>query len=309
MNNLRARIDSVLRVARELGLDFFDIYFEIVPFDVMTELAAYGLPIRGHHWSYGKVFDRQRIHGRMGLSKIFEIVINSDPAYAFLLDTNLDIENMMIAAHVAAHVDFFKHNTLFASTHRRMVDEAAEHAARLDRYKERYGLQRVERIMDIAFALDRHIDFHKGVYRSPYPAREVIEVERVEIPYSDLHGEDDYSIVEHVVGDRLPPHPEKDLLWFLIHYAPLETWEQDILSIVREESYYFYPQFMTKILNEGWASYWHAEVMQACDQLTPEEMIEYAALNASVISPGPNLTINPYFLGYRILKDAERRFG
>lgn len=309
MNELRARIDDVLDIARDLGLDFYDIHFEVVPFDVMTELAAYGLPIRGQHWSYGKVYDRQRIHGRMGLSKIFEIVVNSNPAYAFLLDTNQDFENMMIAAHVAAHVDFFKHNALFSVTHRGMVNEAAAHAARLDSYKERYGLDRVEHLMDIAFALDRHIDFHKGLYRKPYPPRQVVEVERTEQPYDDLHEKAGYSIEKRVVGDRFPPYQEADLLWFLIQYAPLETWEQDVLSMVREEAHYFYPQFMTKILNEGWASFWHAEIMLAYDQLTPQEMIDYAALNAAVVAPGPNLSLNPYYLGYQILKDVEQRFG
>lgn len=304
-----ARYEEILAIARELGLDFFDIKFEVVPFDVMTEIAAYGLPIRAQHWTYGKVYDRQRIHGRMGLSKIFEIVINNDPAYAFLLDTNTEVENLLITAHVAAHVDFFKHNTWFQDTNRNMVNEAAEHAARIDKYRERHGHDKVERLMDIGFALDRHIDVYKGLYRKPYPARQVIQVERKPLDYADLHGDDAYSIEERVIGDRLPPHPEKDILWFLINYAPLEPWQQDVLAMIREESYYFYPQFITKIINEGWASFWHAEIINAYRNISPAEMLEFSRLHAAVVAPGPRLQVNPYYLGYRILKNIDERYG
>lgn len=303
------RFEKVLSTARDLGLDFFDIKFEEVPFDVMTEIAAYGLPIRAQHWTYGKVYDRMRIHGRMGLSKIFEIVVNNDPAYAFLLDTNTEVENLLITAHVAAHVDFFKHNLWFEDTDRNMVNKAAGHAARIDSYRERYGHERVERIMDIGFALDRHIDVHKGLFRKPYPERQVVQQVRKPLDYADLHGEEDYSVEERVIGDRLPPHPERDILWFLINYAPLEPWQQDILAMIREESYYFYPQFITKIINEGWASFWHAEIIKEFDDITPGEMIEFSTLHAAVVAPGSTLQINPYYLGYRILRDIDDRYG
>ena len=133
-----------------LGLDFFDVIFEVVPQDIMSEVAAYGLPTRARHWSYGKVYNRQRVHGQMGLSKIYEIVLNNDPGYAFLLDTNPEIANLLVVAHVYAHVDFFKHNIYFADTNRNMVNTAVEHALRIDEYIDRYGLDRVERVMDIA---------------------------------------------------------------------------------------------------------------------------------------------------------------
>jgi len=133
------RAYEVVELAASLGLDFFDLKFEVVPWEVMHEIASYGLPIRAHHWSYGRVYRRLEVHGRMGLSKIYEIVLNNDPAYAFLLDTNTEVENLLIVAHVAAHSDFFKHNVCFTRTQRNMVAEAAEHAARVERYRERYG--------------------------------------------------------------------------------------------------------------------------------------------------------------------------
>jgi stage V sporulation protein R len=112
-----------------------------------------------------------------------------------------------------------------------------------------------------------------------------------------------------VEGDRLPPHPEHDLLWFLITYAPLEAWQRDVLQIIREESHYFYPQFNTKIINEGWASYWHAELFHLYDGVVPDEMIEFARLHAGVVNPGARFSVNPYYLGYTILVDIEKRWN
>jgi stage V sporulation protein R len=134
-----------------------------------------------------------------------------------------------------------------------MANDAVAHALRIDTYIERYGLEVVEHVMDIGFAPDRHIDPHRGLERQPYPPRHVVEKERPVLPYDDLMHPPPRSITYTVEAERLPPHPERDLLWFLITYAPLEDWQRDVLQILREESYYFYPQFNTKILNEGWA--------------------------------------------------------
>jgi len=302
------RFAALRELAQHLGLEFFDVIFEVVPQDIMSEIAAYGLPTRARHWSYGKVYNRQRVHGQMGLSKIYEIVLNNDPTYAFLLDTNAEVADLLVAAHVYAHSDFFKHNVYFAPTDRNMVNVAVEHALRIDEYIERYGLDRVERMMDIAFAVDRHIDYHKGLVRTPYPVRHVVERERKPWPYADLFGEEQFSLVKEVVGDVIPAHPEKDLLWFFAQYAPLEPWERDVLEIIREEAYYFYPQFETKILNEGWATYWHAEILNQYTGLTPSETIDFGVLHAGVVNPGHPLSINPYYLGSRILGDVERRW-
>ncbi|TSD07696.1 MAG: stage V sporulation protein R [Parcubacteria group bacterium Greene0714_4] len=302
------RVLELEALARAQGLDFFTTSFEVVPHDIMTEVAAYGLPTRARHWSYGKVYQSQHLYGTMGLSKIYEIVLNSDPCLAFLLDTNPEIANLLVAAHVFGHVDFFKNNVSFGNSNRQMVNDAVAHALRIDVYIERYGLETVEHLMDIGFALDRHVDFHKGLTRQPYPTRQVVEKERPTLPYADLLDKPERSITYEIEGERLPPHPERDLLWFLITYGKLENWQRDVLQIIREESYYFYPQFNTKILNEGWASYWHAELFNLYDNVTPDEMIEFARLHAGVVNPGGRFQINPYYLGYTILVDIEKRF-
>jgi stage V sporulation protein R len=301
------RFLELRELAQRLGLDFFDVIFEVVPQDIMAEIAAYGLPTRARHWSYGKVYNRQRVHGQMGLSTIYEIVLNNDPGYAFLLDTNSEVANLLVAAHVYAHCDFFKQNFYFGPTNRNMVNVAVEHALRIDEYIDRYGLDRVERLMDIAFAIDRHIDVHKGLVRKLYPTRQVIERERKTHTYADIFGEEEFALTKMVVGHTIPPHPEKDLLWFLAQYAPIEPWECDVLEMIREESYYFYPQFETKILNEGWATYWHAEILHQYPKLSPSETIDFGVLHAGVVNPGHRMSINPYYLGYRILVDVECR--
>jgi len=163
-------------------------------------------------------------------------------------------------------------------------------------------------VMDIAFAVDRHIDFHKGLVRKPYPGRQVVERERKSPPYADVFNEETLALTKEVMGDAIPPHPEKDLLWFFAQYASIEPWERDVLEIVREESYYFYPQFETKILNEGWATYWHAEVLHQYSGLSPSETIDFGVLHAGVVNPGHRLSLNPYYLGYRLLVDVERRW-
>lgn len=308
-SKLVSRFEEIEHLSRDQGLDFFDTYFEVVPMDIMHEIAAYGLPTRARHWSYGKVYNHQKVHGEMGLSRIYEIVLNNDPCYAFLLDSNSDTANLLVAAHVFGHCDFFKNNEYFRTSNRNMVNEAVEHAIRIDQYIEKYGLEAVEHVMDIGFGLDRHVDVHSGLARKRYPDREVVETELKQDDYADLFGGRQLSVGHKVVGERLPPRPEQDLLWFLSNYARIEPWEKDVLGIIRKESYYFFPQFETKIINEGWASFWHAETMSHYEALSPTETIDFAQLHSGVVHPGGRFQINPYYLGYKILIDIERRWN
>jgi stage V sporulation protein R len=165
--------------------------------------------------------------------------------------------------------------------------------------------------MDIGFGIDDHIDVHKGLYRKKYPKRHIEERLLKTGEYDDLlnpRRAKGPSRIREVVNATMPPHPERDLLWFFVQYAPLEDWERDVLDIVREESFYFYPQRMTKIMNEGWAVYWHAELLHQYEGITPEEMIDFARTHERVVQPGNPLDINPYYLGYRIYKDIEKRW-
>lgn len=306
----RKRVDEITSLALELGLDPFPVVFEVLESITMHNVCAYGLPSRARHWSYGRSYDHQKTYGEMGFSKIYEMIVNNNPSYAFMLDTNSDVENMLIVAHCVGHSDFFKNNAMFKNTNRNMVRHAADHAGRVEKYIDQCGLNRVEKIMDIGFALDGHIDWYKGQFRKPYPRNQV------KITHSKRRGEFDdlldpnrrFQPDKKYVDRKFPPHPEKDLLWFLINYAPLEEWEKDVLDIMREEAFYLYPQMLTKIMNEGWASFWHAEIMYKYD-LSSAEHLDFSRTHEKVVQPGGNpFKINPYYLGFKIFKDIEKRW-
>tara|TARA_Y100000034_G_scaffold136531_2_gene213647 strand:- start:5292 stop:6677 length:1386 start_codon:yes stop_codon:yes gene_type:complete len=307
---LQDRIEKIEVLAKDMGLDYYPINYEIVPQEVMLEVISYGLPTRARHWSYGQSYDYQKMQGEMGHSKIYEVVLNNNPSYAFLLDTNSDIANTMVAAHVIGHVHFFKNNYLFKQTDNKMVYHAAERAQRIEEYIQKYGLEPIERCMDIGFALDKHIDWHKGVYRNKYQKTQKRFKKTGFDEFDDLFDEDDISATSKPIESSFPPSPEYDLLWFFINYSRcLEPWQMDVLEILRKESYYFYPQYMTKIMNEGFASFIHAELMLKSDFICEPEYLDFCKIHEKVVQPGGNkLKINPYFLGFTIFNDIRERW-
>jgi stage V sporulation protein R len=198
------------------------------------------------------------------------MVINTDPCYAYLLASNLPVDQKLVMAHVYGHCDFFKNNAWFSHTNRKMLDEMANHATRIHRYVEKYGLETVEEFLDACLSLDNLIDAHSvGIQRRrPQIATEETEenngnvVHR--IPASDymdayinppefLAEQQQRLEEEQQRRKNFPEEAERDILLFLLEHAPLENWQRDVLDIVREEAYYFAPQRQTKIMNEGWA--------------------------------------------------------
>jgi len=303
------RIEAIEELARKEGLDFFPVVFEEVPRDIIWDIASYGLPTRMSHWSFGKSFLHQKTYGEMGYGKIYELILNNNPSYAFLDDTNPDVVNLLVAAHCIGHSSFFKKNACFSKTNRNMVNQAEMNAKVIEDYKNKYGIEQVENWMDIAFALDRHIDWYLGEERSLYPEAEIRSREKHPLPYADLFGESDKpQVVEELINTEFPPHPEGDILWFLINYAKMLPWQKEVFSIIRSESFYFYPQALTKVMNEGWASFWHAELMLRYQDLTPEEHLDFSKAHAGVVSAGSPGSFNPYYVGFRIFTDIRERW-
>ncbi|HZG83649.1 SpoVR family protein [Paenibacillus sp.] len=313
---LEAAIEEITDIARNFGLDFYPMRYEICPADIIYTFGAYGMPTRFSHWSFGKSFHRMKTHYDLGLSKIYELVINSNPCYAFLLDGNSLIQNKLIVAHVLGHCDFFKNNVRFSRTNRDMVESMAATAERIRSYEIEYGTDAVERFLDAVLGIQEHID--PSLTRPIRPeavrkdaAASAAKSTEPDSPYDDLWELDEEAkrnAAEEPEKKRFPPEPEKDLLWFIEQYARgLEPWQRDILTVMREEMLYFWPQIETKIMNEGWASYWHIRILRELD-LTPEETIEYSKLNSSVVVPSRH-QLNPYYLGYKIFEDIEKRFG
>ncbi|RIK68010.1 MAG: SpoVR family protein [Planctomycetota bacterium] len=320
---------EIADIAAEKGLDFFETRFEMVDFDTMQEIAAYGgFPQRYPHWRFGMEYERLRKQHVYGLGKIYEMVINNDPCYAYLLSDNALVDQKLVMAHVYAHCDFFKNNYWFSKTNRKMMDEMANHATRIRRHIDRYGYDRVERFIDICASLDNLIDPHqpfmqRGAPRDE-PTRSVAperEVERdivrykskpymeawINPPAATSKQRQNLLAQREKKRHKHPPEPVRDVLQFMLENAPLEDWEADILSMIREEAYYFAPQGQTKIMNEGWATFWHSRLMTT-RILKDDELITYADHHSGTVHMPPG-QINPYKIGVELFRDIEERWN
>jgi len=320
-----ARAQEIIeKIGSEFGLTFFRVVFEMVDYQQMNALAAYGgFPTRYPHYRFGMEYNQLSKSYEYGLHKIYEMVINNDPTYAYLLEGNTTLDQKLVMAHVYGHADFFKHNMYFAHTNRKMIDEMANHATRVRRYQERFGLERVERFIDACLAVEDLIDpgfvFHQSSGRKQrrdedepvsedvgrMPAKSYLD--RYVNPPSFLEQQRARLEERRSEERRNPPSPERDVLRFILEQAPLENWERDVLGALREEAYYFLPQRQTKVMNEGWASYWHSKIMTT-RVLTDAELIDYADHHAGTVATQPG-RLNPYKLGLELFRDIERRWN
>jgi len=317
LERLRDNIDIAWAQARKFGLDPFPTHFEMVPATIMYEFASYSLPGRFSHWTHGKAYHRQKMQYDFGLSKIYEMVVNTNPSYAFLMDMNNLLQNTFVVAHVFGHTDFFKNNAYFQHTSRRMIDKVSIHAERIVQYEFDHGKLEVERFLDAALSIQEHIDYN--LFLRSDDVKQEAKSSEVVGEYDDIWGLDKKAKKADEERDRFlmgkapkfPEKPEKDLLLFLSRHAPtLQPWQRDIIDIVRTEFLYFVPQMQTKILNEGWASIWHARIMRELgDQgvISDSDTVEFAQLHSGVLSPSKT-SLNPYYLGYKMFEAIEKRW-
>jgi stage V sporulation protein R len=299
-------------LAHRCGLTFDPVDFEAVPDSFMMEIAVYGLPVRMPHWSFGVRYIYQLVQRHMGNSRVFEVVFPGNPGHAFLAASNGLAENVLVTAHVLGHADFSHNNALFkrsqAQVSEHIVEHAANHARQIQQAIDAHGAQRVEAVLDAALALEQHVDIDQPLRRERYPEY----VAEVDAAVDDEFAKRFAALepAEQSTGSTarkrapLPPHPERDLLWFIAQYAPeLESWERDIFLAVREESFYFYPAFATQIMNEGWASYWHARMLREADFVPQQAYVDAIKCHSDVVRPiaadqQVALGINPYHLGF-----------
>lgn len=312
--------------AREMGLDPGEVVFDFLTPEQISQAAAYdGFPRRYPHWRFGMAFDRlSKSHG-WGLSTIYEMVVNTTPSYAYLLRGSTRIIQKMVIAHVLGHCDFFRHNAWFSLTNRNMLNEAANHAARVRRYSDRFGPERVERFLDWCLSLENLVDpallFSRGQRRKRpvTKGRKNLEEQaerRFTKGYMDSYSKsvkeenrpDGDEKEEDNAGSPgpFPARPTRAVLDFLVENAPLEDWEKDLLDMIRDEAYYFLPQRLTKIMNEGWAVFWHRRIM-AERGLNASEMVAFADEHSKIVAQWPN-RINPYRLGLYLFEDVKKRW-
>jgi len=340
---LLAHMHRIKAKAIEYGLDFYETVFEVLPFDVMNQIASYGgFPVRYPHWRWGMEYEKLSKRDAYGLGRIYEMVINNDPCYAYLQESNDVTDQKLVMAHVYAHADFFKHNAWFSKTNRKMMDEMANHATRIRRHIDRHGLDKVERFIDAALTLENLIDPHSPfVQRNAKPVYATANQREKERAHDREHRDEDRphatvwrpdklpakdymdsfinprrelerQEVEHAkqvesARAKYPAEPARDVLLFLLEHASIEEWQQDILTIIRDEAYYFAPQAMTKIMNEGWATYWHSKLMTQ-HFLEAKEIVHYADQHSGVVHMAPG-GFNPYKIGVELFKDIERRWN
>lgn len=301
------------RAARDVGLDFFDVVFEMLDASDVNAVAAYGgFPERYPSWRFGMEYERLQKGYDYGLSKIYELVINNDPTYAYLVRSNSVMEQKLVMAHVMGHADFFKHNVWFSPTSRTMVDGMAHNAACIRAIVEEHGRDTVERFLDLALSVDGLIDPYlplreaRAERKGPRP--EVRPAEQARLQFERNWGNDSPRLVRQpdALGAsescRLPTF---DIIGFLVQHAPLLDWQERILTIVREEAYYFAPQGMTKIMNEGWASFWHSHLLTH-GLLGPSEIVDFADCHAGATAVAPG-QLNPYKLGIELFRHAQQR--
>jgi stage V sporulation protein R len=334
---LRDEQVRIAQHARDFGLDYFPTLFEMLPYDHMNEVAAYGgFPSRYPHWRFGMAYEQLAKSSEYGLSTIYEMVINNNPAVAYLLEGNSIIDQKLVMAHVYGHVDFFKNNFAFRTTDqgkeaengepiRKWIDAMANHGAVVRRWLGRVGIERVETFIDDCLSLENLIDPHSALRKNVFeqsqletPVEEVPEeVPRLKVsreymeeyinPEAYMDRQRKKMEEEKARTKKIPEEPDRDVMGFLLEHGPLEPWERDVLAVIRREAYYFAPQMQTKIMNEGWATYWHSRIITE-RVAEGSEIIDYADRCAGVLATSPR-QLNPYKLGVELYRHIEDRWN
>ncbi|HRK06158.1 MAG TPA: SpoVR family protein [Pseudobdellovibrionaceae bacterium] len=327
MANLTPELEKwrvkILKIAEGYGLDMFETIFELITYDQINQFASYGgFPVRYPHWRFGMEYEQLSKSYEYGLSKIYEMVVNTDPCYAYLMEGNRMVDQKLVMAHVYGHCDFFKNNQWFAPTNRKMMDAMANHATRIRRYTDRYGVDTVEDFIDKVLSLENLIDRYSPYIKKKTEKERQDEARGSEVSLLRVNRDymDEYINPPEFVASqkqrleddakrsaKFPSEPQRDILAFLMHYAPLKNWQQDIIAIIRDEAYYFAPQGMTKIMNEGWASYWHSKMMTR-DILNDSEVIDFADAHSGTMAMSPG-GFNPYKIGIELFRDIEERWN
>jgi stage V sporulation protein R len=314
------------RVAAHYGLDTYPNQIEVITSEQMIDAySSVGMPVGYHHWSFGKQFvatQKGYRRGQMGLA--YEIVINSSPCIAYLMEENTMTMQALVIAHASyGHNSFFKGNYLFRTwtDAEGILDYLVFARNYVAECEERYGEEAVEEVLDSCHALMNH-----GVDRYVRPAKLSMAKEksrqRERADYLQSQVNDLWrtlppreAVEESAVERRFPAEPQENLLYFIEKNAPrLESWQREIVRIVRKIAQYFYPQRQTQVMNEGWATFWHYTLLNHLyeeGKLTDGFMMEFLQSHTNVVYQPPFYSrayggINPYALGFAMFRDIRR---
>lgn len=317
---------EIARIAADFGLDTYPNQIEIISAEQMMDAySSVGMPVGYHHWSFGKQFmetEKKYKRGEMGLA--YEIVINSNPCIAYLMEENTMTMQALVIAHAAyGHNSFFKCNYLFRQW--TAADAIIDYLVFAKKYiancEKKYGSEAVENILDSCHALMNYgVDRYKRPQpvslqqeqsrqeeREAYVQSQINELWRTIPNYNKVNNEDKEY--------RFPSEPQENLLYFIEKNAPLlEAWQREIVRIVRKLAQYFYPQRQTKVMNEGWATFWHYTILNKLHEeglVTDGFIIEFLKSHTNVVFQpafdSPHYSgINPYALGFAMFSDIRR---
>ena len=300
--------DKICEIARGYGLDWFDINYEICDYyEMIGHMSYHGMPSHYNHWSYGKTFERTHLNYNMGQSGLpYEMIINSNPSIAYLMMQNPLYLQILIMAHCVGHSDFFKNNRCFKDTDPDHVVSRMRNAKkRIQGYIEdpSIGQEKVESFLDSLHA----IKYQTNRYGIPRQTRD--EIKTLEIKRFNAYKKKGLLLDYDELETRRLLKPDHDMLSFFTEYYPdkFSNWQLDLFEIVKQDSWYFMPQIQTKILNEGWASFWHYKILH--DLKLPDSMhLPFLKMHNAVVRPHLG-GVNPYHVGFYIFQKMEREHG
>ena len=316
---------ALIRHAQRNGLVTFPVQYEVITADQMLDLCStVGMPVHYSHWSFGKHLVSQERGYRKGLSGLaYEIVINTNPSLVYLMETNTLALQVLVMAHAAyGHNAFFRNNYLFQQF--TQPDAILDYLKFANGYvldcEQRYGWREVEKTLDCCHSLSSY-----GVdrYRKPKSLSARRESERLaeRLRFAERHFNPDYAYLfekpKQAEGseEAVPFEPQENLLYFIEKRAPkLAPWQRELVRIVRKVAQYFYPQRLTKVANEGAATFWHYTLLHDlydAGQVDDGFMLEWLSNHSDVVAQ-PSFDakhyhgINPYALGFAIYRDIRR---
>jgi stage V sporulation protein R len=318
----------IYQIAEENGLTFCDIEFDVIPQEKMFEMMAYGMPGQISNWKFGRDYEKTRtIYERMGVGLPYEVVVNTNPARAYLMKDNTLALQTLIIAHVVGHVAFFSMNQYHKENDSDIASKLIVASQRFEEYERKYGVEIVEATIDAGHS----IMFHSNPWLKEETEQEKLDriFEKIKkkkhdksvTEFGDMFEDDDEKAevdrekwnhkVYMTLRNKIPVEPQEDILRFLIdHSRNLADWQKDILETIRNMGRYYWPNIKTKYMNEGFATYWHEKILR---QLFKENLLnhdEHSEINYSnsLVKAKSPYSMNPYLVGAEIWEDIIKRW-
>jgi stage V sporulation protein R len=323
--------DRIYEIAREEGLKFVPIEFDIVPENKMLEIMAYGMPGQISNWKFGRDYERLKtIHEHSAGSLPMEVVITTNPARSYLMKNNTFVIQALVVAHVVGHVSFSTMNKYHDELDKDIVSKFIAAGHRFDDYERKFGIDILEKTVDAGHAIYLHSSPFESNETEDEKRNRIFEQtkqkahDRVPTEFEDLFSNTksfaDQAMIERdlfnhnlwlTLKNRIPVEPTEDLLRFIIDNSRfLSDWQKDILEILRYQGRYFWPHVKTKYMNEGFATYWHEKIMRKLfneELLSSEEHAEYNYMNSGVKAKLP-YSMNPSLIGSEMWYDIVNRW-